>query len=1565
MDTSQIQNLRNRAIEIKEATERGENTADRVGGLLKDIIDYDEAQSNAITNAEQGAVLMQPLLGINAMRATPLEGQSIKFFNNKWIFYTPSSGGGGGSGSVGLQKSFFLNIATGTVPVTPLPSDYNSGTKTFNTTDGSWTVSNTNPTTGQDTWAIWVWFSGDSPQTISGPLKVFDGATQSASNGTDGDSIEWVYMRTTELLTSQAISDESDKLQRCTTAYDTTWSTPGKLPTGWNNHPSGIDSTNKYEYAACRVSSNNSTTGKREWGNTGFYGPLLWSAYGEKGMDGDGVEYIFYANNLGYIPIGDIYNPVSWTNDEGFQNPEYIRDSSPWMDEPIDLYNSDLGQGAIEWVSIRKKQDGVWQPYSVPAVWSRLAKDGIVDGYVVDLSNENMPVGTDTEGHAANYSNKCSVTVFHNNTPLNYGTDVGEFSLSVGTITRSDDVAVEGHITANQDSPNNPNDIIVSVDATGIDNFSGKNAFVPITVTLHDGISHSTTRNLVITLFGTVTGKDGNVIDLYTETASVHLDATKTSVIPSALNVGVRIGSGDDYTIYGVTNAPSGYSFKYFYDGDTEHLTELTTNSIEPLTGNHTSLSVRLLKDGVRIDEERLPYIVDGADGRGVRVVEPFYHADASNNSESIYLPEYAPSNYWYSTIEATGWNSTNKYLWKIERTTYTNGISDWGTISLYLTWVNNGQGQFKSIVFCRKNSAPSTPSNSTSNGYNTYTNPIPPAGTDGWSDGIPSGSASIWASHRVFTSDGQSPQDANWSTPSKMQDSTDYDVEFSFLENPGNPTDNPNNWYDPSDTLPSGKSWSDMIWRAERHFKNGSWGNWTIEKIKGEQGPEGASGYSIIMNPSSLIINESITYDEDETEITGRSYDINYKKVTIQIKKEDTPQKLYRSNLGCYNNNNTTCNYVSAGAALSSDTKTLTVYISGISDSTITEGYIQLTVGVTPSNNSPFAQTIKIPFYINRQESTLFAVKGELKTYASDGDAVVVSKYTEALEVTQKRLTSQFTESIGTIGSRNFFGFTNTKISNSSYPCVPFIQGYGVVINGSLNGHRGGRVQNLGFNGIGGTYTVSCWMKRSKNSQNSVKVKVSLCGKTATTINGSASTDGKTAVIYNGWQEKTFIFELTDTQAANDYLDFESEDISTSDDNKIYIRHLKIERGNTATGFCESDEDIANVGTKDLLSLSISPNVNSSDYTINGEKYKGYSYHYKYTDIEPTTPTATNNWLQPIQLVNNGTIKLEAGKIYTLSYYAYSSQAGTRIFHSFHANNGYGINIVTNVGVIYTGGGNGAIREGVEPQGNTFVTLSSSWKQYFVYFYVAYNVSAAALKELVVMSFNRVTGEYNNTSAYVYMADIHFQEGYVMSPASYSSLIGQTARRLSLAQYTGTKKAGIDIYNGKVDILADNFTITNNNGDVNMSVNETGDVEFRGVIKCTYGYNIQMYNPRATLVTENYIKSDTDYYLFGQEGTSSSRYILYLPEASMCPGRRIEIVNSFLASDASYVQLCAFPYDNNLDLYAPIAVFTSTETMTTMYDIGDKRKIIAWADPSLISQGSGQGWRILEIDKH
>lgn len=138
----------------------------------------------------------------------------------------------------------------------------------------------------------------------------------------------------------------------------------------------------------------------------------------------------------------------------------------------------------------------------------------------------------------------------------------------------------------------------------------------------------------------------------------------------------------------------------------------------------------------------------------------------------------------------------------------------------------DKGQSSFKSIIFKRTNSTPSTPTGG------SYLSPVP----SGWSDGVPTGDAQLWMSTRIFTSDGLTPQQSTWTTPRQATDTADIDFEFSSVAtNPGNPTSNPSNWHNTATA-------SD-IWMAVRKCKNGVWGSWEVSKIKGEKGEQGIQG--------------------------------------------------------------------------------------------------------------------------------------------------------------------------------------------------------------------------------------------------------------------------------------------------------------------------------------------------------------------------------------------------------------------------------------------------------------------------------------------------------------------------------------------------------------------------------------------------------------------------------------------------------------------------------------------------------------------------------------------------
>lgn len=113
-----------------------------------------------------------------------------------------------------------------------------------------------------------------------------------------------------------------------------------------------------------------------------------------------------------------------------------------------------------------------------------------------------------------------------------------------------------------------------------------------------------------------------------------------------------------------------------------------------------------------------------------------------------------------------------------------------------------------------------------------SYDNPVPTEST--WNTEIPDGSAKLWVSTRMFTSNGKNQEEA-WSTPKNLTYVQYTETWYSTVENnPGNPDDNPDNW---------SKTGNNFIWIAVRTIYNGSKQEWNIAKVVGKTGEKGDTG--------------------------------------------------------------------------------------------------------------------------------------------------------------------------------------------------------------------------------------------------------------------------------------------------------------------------------------------------------------------------------------------------------------------------------------------------------------------------------------------------------------------------------------------------------------------------------------------------------------------------------------------------------------------------------------------------------------------------------------------------
>lgn len=625
-----------------------------------------------------------------------------------------------------------------------------------------------------------------------------------------------------------------------------------------------------------------------------------------------------------------------------------------------------------------------------------------------------------------------------------------------------------------------------------------------------------------------------------------------------------------------------------------------------------------------------------------------------------------------------------------------------------------------------------------------------------------------------------------------------------------------------------------------------------------GENGLKGDDGYGLTLTPAQLIFEEKLGSD-------GKTVSIDYinNTVTAVVQKGKTPLTP------------TITKVETSGSYSGCDLTKITISGGTV---TMTSGSITLASGASAghftvnikADNGAYDQNVRINFYVNRLgtftrtiNGAIETAKGEMTRYADNKDSAVRHDYAVDIQTSAQGLTQKFTEQVSRAAAdgRNLFGFSNDI---AFVYAIPFIQGYGLVGRPWLNtSDKTARIYNLGMYGRLGYYTVSCQVRTSSSGY----VRLQMNWHTATS--GTQATSGgiKGCVYANASQwktlEATFLFDDaaeahigTSLQAGeagsyslgdiNGYIDIGQVNSGTDttrksvSNNLVYVRHLKIEYRDSASDFCESDEDIAAIGQGDIIpeweyhNMSYAPSV-----IINGTTYP--DYYYQTIDWNADT----SFWC----LSKSGpSFSVKAGKIYTLSYWARTTDAGMVIRNHLYNQDSPQVGIIDFfIYDIYDAGAEGTIIEGAASDGRTHVRLSTTWKQYFVRFYASRDVSNMNCCACVIFrddneirnSSGVVTGYRSGT---VFFADVHLQEGYVMDASSFSSLIEQNARRISLVQQSGTKRAGIDIQNGTVNLFGDRVTFSNADGTIKDKVwidPEKGtinavDGEFSGVVRAT-----------------------------------------------------------------------------------------------------------------------------------
>lgn len=243
------------------------------------------------------------------------------------VYWGVVAQGANGKNGVSGSTFYFIYTAESSTPSTPTFTD-----PTSLIGQSVWSLKPPTPTSGKFVYMSQAMLNARTNTfgTWSTPIRI---TGLNGENGADGTDIEFIYLRNTGDTPSKPASVNKDDY----------------VPSGWTDSPSGITATYQYEWVCVRTKPSGSGT----W--SAYSTPVIWAKWGDKGTDGDGMEYIFQRTEVETAPS----TPLIFSPNAGFV-------PSGWTDEPSGV-SADY---PFEWVSIRHKTNGKWGSFSEPTLWN-------------------------------------------------------------------------------------------------------------------------------------------------------------------------------------------------------------------------------------------------------------------------------------------------------------------------------------------------------------------------------------------------------------------------------------------------------------------------------------------------------------------------------------------------------------------------------------------------------------------------------------------------------------------------------------------------------------------------------------------------------------------------------------------------------------------------------------------------------------------------------------------------------------------------------------------------------------------------------------------------------------------------------------------------------------------------------------------------------------------------------------------------------------------------------------------------------------------------------------------
>ena len=418
------------------------------------------------------------------------------------------------------------------------------------------------------------------------------GTKAQGEQGKDGADIEYVYYRSQNAVSNLAAPSYSGTT----------------LTSGWSASPKGITETYKYEYVSVRKKTAGSTT----WG--AFSTPIIWSKWGEKGTDGDGIEYKYYLSNSA-------------------DKPTYSASNTKWTDDPKGVSESNMYEYVVQ---ITHHGNGTADSISDVALWSKWGEQGI-------QGNPGASIDTITEYYARSSLSTSAPA------DSNFSTTVPTLTATYKYLWNYEVITYTGGKTATT----TPKSVIgvFGADGKGIKSI----AEYYLVSSSSSGITTSTTGWSTSIPQLTETNKY-----LWNYESITYTDNSTSTTTPIVIGVHGSTGKGiSSVTNYYLASASS--------SGVTTSTTGWTAAVQTPTASAKHLWNYEKITYTDNSTANTAPCIIGvySSDGKGISSVTEYYLATSSSSGVTT------STTGWSTTPQTT--TTSAKYLWNYEKTTYTD----------------------------------------------------------------------------------------------------------------------------------------------------------------------------------------------------------------------------------------------------------------------------------------------------------------------------------------------------------------------------------------------------------------------------------------------------------------------------------------------------------------------------------------------------------------------------------------------------------------------------------------------------------------------------------------------------------------------------------------------------------------------------------------------------------------------------------------------------------------------------------------------------------------------------